>query len=79
MRGSVILLHDGGGDRLPTVEALPVLIDALRARGYEIVPVSQLMGKTRAEVMPPLNRTAAVAGACRFRRLLLFGPSSITS
>ncbi|HEX3572357.1 MAG TPA: glycosyltransferase [Acidobacteriaceae bacterium] len=56
MRGSIILLHDGGGDRSVTVKVLPVLIDTLRAHGYKIVPVSQLMGKTRAEVMPPLNR-----------------------
>jgi cellulose synthase/poly-beta-1,6-N-acetylglucosamine synthase-like glycosyltransferase/peptidoglycan/xylan/chitin deacetylase (PgdA/CDA1 family) len=56
MRGSIILLHDGGGDRAATVAALPILIDALRARGYKIVPVSALMGKTRAEVMPPLNK-----------------------
>jgi cellulose synthase/poly-beta-1,6-N-acetylglucosamine synthase-like glycosyltransferase/peptidoglycan/xylan/chitin deacetylase (PgdA/CDA1 family)/spore germination protein YaaH len=55
MRGSIILLHDGGGNRQPTVDALPVLIDALRAHGYTIVPVSQLMGKTRAEVMPPIK------------------------
>jgi cellulose synthase/poly-beta-1,6-N-acetylglucosamine synthase-like glycosyltransferase/peptidoglycan/xylan/chitin deacetylase (PgdA/CDA1 family)/spore germination protein YaaH len=55
MRGSIILLHDGGGNRQPTVDALPVLIKALRDRGYKIVPVSALMGKTRAEVMPPLN------------------------
>jgi hypothetical protein len=46
-RGSVILLHDGGGDRSATVAALPVLIEALRAHGYEIVPVSQLVGKTQ--------------------------------
>jgi cellulose synthase/poly-beta-1,6-N-acetylglucosamine synthase-like glycosyltransferase/peptidoglycan/xylan/chitin deacetylase (PgdA/CDA1 family)/spore germination protein YaaH len=54
-RGSVILLHDGGGDRSATVAALPVLIDVLRARGYSIVPVSALMGKTTAEVMPQLT------------------------
>jgi len=30
-RGSVILLHDGGGDRSATVAALPMLIDTLRA------------------------------------------------
>lgn len=53
-RGSIILLHDGGGDRSVTVETLPLLIDALRAQGYKIVPVSALMGKTRAEVMPPI-------------------------
>ena len=54
-RGSVILLHDGGGDRSVTVAALPVLIDTLRANGYTIVPVSALMGKTTAEVMPRLS------------------------
>ena len=56
MRGSVILMHDGGGDRSPTVAALPILIDALRAHGFEIVPVSQLIGKTRDQVMPPLTQ-----------------------
>ncbi len=54
-RGSVILMHDGGGDRSATLAALPLLITTLRARGYEFVPVSELMGKTRAEVMPPLS------------------------
>jgi len=54
-RGSIILLHDGGGDRSITIATLPVLIDGLRAHGYVIEQVSDLMGKTRAEVMPPLN------------------------
>jgi peptidoglycan-N-acetylglucosamine deacetylase len=54
-RGSIILMHDGGGDRSVTVAALPVMIDTLRAHGYEIVNVSTLMGKTTAEVMPRLT------------------------
>ena len=54
-RGSVILMHDGGGNRAVTVAALPVLIAALRAHGYQIVQVSALMGKTTAEVMPRLT------------------------
>jgi cellulose synthase/poly-beta-1,6-N-acetylglucosamine synthase-like glycosyltransferase len=54
-RGSIILLHDGGGDRSATVAALPVLIDTLRAKGYSIVQVSALMGKTTADVMPKLS------------------------
>ena len=53
-RGSIILMHDGGGDRSATIAALPVLIDALRAKGYKIVTVAELMGKTTAEVMPPI-------------------------
>lgn len=54
-RGSIILMHDGGGDRSVTVAALPLLITTLRAKGYEFVPVSELMGKTTAEVMPPIS------------------------
>ncbi len=55
-KGSVILMHDGGGDRSVTVATLPLLITTLRAHGYQFVPVSELMGKTRAEVMPPLSQ-----------------------
>jgi cellulose synthase/poly-beta-1,6-N-acetylglucosamine synthase-like glycosyltransferase/peptidoglycan/xylan/chitin deacetylase (PgdA/CDA1 family)/spore germination protein YaaH len=54
MRGSIILMHDGGGDRSATVAALPELIKALRAHGYKIVPVSELIGQTRDQVMPQL-------------------------
>jgi cellulose synthase/poly-beta-1,6-N-acetylglucosamine synthase-like glycosyltransferase/peptidoglycan/xylan/chitin deacetylase (PgdA/CDA1 family)/spore germination protein YaaH len=54
-RGSIILLHDGGGERSATVAALPVLIDTLRAHGYTLVPVSALMGKTTDEVMPKIS------------------------
>jgi cellulose synthase/poly-beta-1,6-N-acetylglucosamine synthase-like glycosyltransferase/spore germination protein YaaH/peptidoglycan/xylan/chitin deacetylase (PgdA/CDA1 family) len=54
--GNVILFHDGGGDRSQTVIALPQVIDALRARGYEFVSVPELIGKTRAQVMIPLSR-----------------------
>ena len=53
--GNIILLHDGGGNRTETVKALPLIIDGLRARGYEIVPVSDLIGKTRADVMPAIS------------------------
>jgi cellulose synthase/poly-beta-1,6-N-acetylglucosamine synthase-like glycosyltransferase/peptidoglycan/xylan/chitin deacetylase (PgdA/CDA1 family)/spore germination protein YaaH len=53
--GNIILLHDGGGDRAETVKALPLIIDGLRAKGYELVPVSGLLGKTRADVMPPIK------------------------
>jgi peptidoglycan-N-acetylglucosamine deacetylase len=61
-RGSVILMHDGGGNRQATVDALPVLIDTLRAHGYTFVPVSALMGKTTAEVMPPVTFWQRVRG-----------------
>lgn len=53
--GNIVLLHDGGGEREQTVEALPIIIDELRANGYQIVSVSDLLGKTRADVMVPLT------------------------
>jgi cellulose synthase/poly-beta-1,6-N-acetylglucosamine synthase-like glycosyltransferase/peptidoglycan/xylan/chitin deacetylase (PgdA/CDA1 family) len=53
--GNIVLLHDGGGDRAATVKALPAVIQGLRARGFKIVSVEELLGKTRAEVMPRLS------------------------
>lgn len=35
--GGVILLHDGGGPRATTVQALPIILDALLKRGYRPV------------------------------------------
>ncbi len=55
--GQVVLLHDSGGDRSRTVEALPILIDQLRARGYKLVTVGQLAGLTPDQAMPPTNRS----------------------
>lgn len=52
--GNIILLHDGGGDREQTVLALPRIIAAVRAKGLQIVPLHELLGRTRAEVMPPI-------------------------
>jgi peptidoglycan-N-acetylglucosamine deacetylase len=40
--GSVVLMHDGGGDRSHTVEALPKIIEKLQAEGYVFVTVDQL-------------------------------------
>lgn len=59
--GNIILLHDGGGDREATVKALPQIIEGLRASGFQIVRVEQLLGKTRADVMPQLAPNEIVA------------------
>ena len=52
--GHVVLLHDSGGDRSETIAALPRVIDALRAEGFELVPVSSLFGLPPDAVMPPV-------------------------
>ena len=52
--GNIILLHDAGGDRSQTVEALPRIIEYLQARNDTIVPLSKLLNTTRDALMPPL-------------------------
>jgi len=42
--GSIILMHDGGGNRSETLAALPSIIDTLRARGYGFETVTELLG-----------------------------------
>jgi peptidoglycan/xylan/chitin deacetylase (PgdA/CDA1 family) len=42
--GAIVEMHDGGGDRSQTLEALPTIIDSLRSRGYIFVTVTQLLG-----------------------------------
>jgi peptidoglycan/xylan/chitin deacetylase (PgdA/CDA1 family) len=42
--GSIIISHDGGGPRGQTLEAYPRIIAALRARGYRIVTIPELLG-----------------------------------
>jgi len=43
--GSVVLLHDGGGDRRQTVCALPGIIRNLRSRHYRFVTTSKALKK----------------------------------
>ena len=57
--GQIVLMHDSGGDRSQTVKLLPILIDRLRAEGYNFVPVSAA-GFSRDKVMPPLSPTLAL-------------------
>lgn len=53
-RGNIILLHDAGGDRSATVNALPKIIEYFHKEGYKFTTVADLMGKTRDDVMPPI-------------------------
>jgi len=39
--GSIIVLHDGGGDRTETIEAVPMIIHVLRGQKYAFVRVSE--------------------------------------
>lgn len=55
-RGEIVLLHDGGGDRSVTVEALPRIIHELKARGYEFTTVADLAGIAPEQAMPYVQK-----------------------
>jgi cellulose synthase/poly-beta-1,6-N-acetylglucosamine synthase-like glycosyltransferase/peptidoglycan/xylan/chitin deacetylase (PgdA/CDA1 family) len=60
-KGSVVLLHDGGGDRAATVAALPLLFDALQAQGIAVAEPWEVTGMTRDQLMPPAPSAPADA------------------
>ncbi len=65
--GSVVLLHDAGGDRNKTVAALPGIIEGLQNKGYTFVTVAQLWGESRDRVMPKVTGGArALVGADKY-------------
>jgi peptidoglycan-N-acetylglucosamine deacetylase len=54
--GQIILLHDGGGNRQGIVDALPGIIDKVQHGGFHFVTTHELVGLSKAEVMPPLEQ-----------------------
>ena len=61
---NVVVMHDAGGDRGQTVQALAKLIPALRQKGYTFVTLADLLGTSRDALMPQLAgaEQALVAG-----------------
>jgi cellulose synthase/poly-beta-1,6-N-acetylglucosamine synthase-like glycosyltransferase/peptidoglycan/xylan/chitin deacetylase (PgdA/CDA1 family)/spore germination protein YaaH len=58
-KGSMILLHDAGGDtREETVKALPEIIRFYKEKGYEFTTIADVLGKTKDELMPPIKDDA---------------------
>lgn len=66
--GSIILMHDGGGNRSQTVAALPTIIASLRQRGFTFVTLEQLVrhlhGKRATSPMPPKVPAIIALPAC---------------
>lgn len=55
--GHIILLHDAGGTtRQATIEALPIIIDRLKAEGYRFISLNQYMKMKRDTMMPPIPK-----------------------
>ena len=55
-RGAIIMLHDSGGNRRETVQALPRIIDRLKARGYRFVTVTAGLHLPPADVPATLEQ-----------------------
>jgi polysaccharide deacetylase family sporulation protein PdaB len=53
--GSIILMHDGGGDRSQTVTALATVIEHLQRRGFTFVTIPQMLRhlQTKTVAKPP--------------------------
>jgi peptidoglycan-N-acetylglucosamine deacetylase len=60
--GNIILLHDAGGDRTATIDALPDIIQYYRNEKYEFVTVAGLLDKKRDDVMPSVEGKQAALG-----------------
>jgi peptidoglycan-N-acetylglucosamine deacetylase len=45
--GSIVLMHDGGGDRSQTAEALPAIVEGLLDRGYRFTRVEEMVNSPR--------------------------------
>lgn len=58
-KGSMILLHDAGGDtREATVQALPRIIKELKRQGYKFTTIADVIDKTRDDIMPVVKDDA---------------------
>ena len=49
--GDVVLMHDGGGDRSQTIEALKIALPQLKAEGYKFVTIDQLLAYDDAKAL----------------------------
>ncbi|GAC1527597.1 MAG: glycosyltransferase [Sediminibacterium sp.] len=54
--GNIILLHDAGGDRDATIEALPRIIEYLQKNGYTFTTIAATLGKKRDDLMPAVPK-----------------------
>ena len=57
--GAIVLMHDAGGTRTQTIQALPIIIRRLRARHYRLVTVPRLL----RDDPPSVHQPAPPAGA----------------
>lgn len=78
--GNVLLLHDAGGNRQATVEALPRIIKFFKSHGYEFATIGQLIGKQRDVLMPAVKLNSSdfiSSGDDLFLKVFSYGTLSL--
>lgn len=59
--GSMLLLHDAGGDtREETVKALPEIIHYFKSHGYQFTTIADILDKSKEDLMPPVKHDAGI-------------------
>ena len=57
--GSMLLLHDAGGDtREETIKALPGIIHYFKSHGYQFTTIAAVLNKNKADLMPAIKDDA---------------------
>ena len=73
-KGSMILLHDAGGDtREETVKALPRIIKWYRDNGYTFTTIADVIGKSKADLMPAIKDDANSGITGSLYNIFIFG------
>jgi chitin deacetylase len=68
--GGIVLMHDGGGPRSHTVQALPIIISHLQQRGYRFVTVPELLRLRYIAPRPtvkPIKKPAKVKKSTKYK------------
>lgn len=76
---SIVLMHDGGGNRAQTVAALPIIIEGLRARGFRFVSICRPIDLTAPAPAPAAPPTVAEPTATVAPTTTAAPPTSSTS
>jgi cellulose synthase/poly-beta-1,6-N-acetylglucosamine synthase-like glycosyltransferase/peptidoglycan/xylan/chitin deacetylase (PgdA/CDA1 family) len=72
-RGGTVLMHDGGGDRTDTIEAIERFVPLMQERGFEFVPLSEMVGASPDELEP------ASSGGEELRGEMLIGSLKVAN
>ncbi len=61
--GSIVLMHDSGGNRTETVQALAAILPVLKSEGYQLVTLPQYVKDLGLKAPPKLPLPATPAGS----------------